>query len=156
MYKMANKARGLRATKKLKDRRKQSRWQHRKYKRKALNLKKQSDPLEGSSQAKGIVLEKVQLEAKQPNSAMRKCVRVQLLKNGKVGGGPGGVGRCQGSPSSMTMTTEPTALPDPRGQVQQGFQGVWHRWPSPYSGQSISLNTRFLGSTFHQMRNGWQ
>jgi len=37
----------------------------------------------GSSQASGIVLEKVQLEAKQPNSAMRKCVRVQLIKNGK-------------------------------------------------------------------------
>ena len=51
--------------------------------RKALNLKKKSDPLEGSSQAKGIVIEKVQLEAKQPNSAMRKCVRVQLIKNGK-------------------------------------------------------------------------
>lgn len=41
------------------------------------------DPLEGSSQAKGIVLEKRQLEAKQPNSAMRKCCRVQLIKNGK-------------------------------------------------------------------------
>jgi small subunit ribosomal protein S12 len=39
--------------------------------------------LEGSSQAKGIVLEKVQIEAKQPNSAMRKCVKVQLIKNGK-------------------------------------------------------------------------
>ena len=33
--------------------------------------------------ARGIVLEKVQLEAKQPNSAMRKCVRVQLVKNAK-------------------------------------------------------------------------
>ena len=33
--------------------------------------------------AKGIVLEKVQLEAKQPNSAMRKCVKVQLIKNGR-------------------------------------------------------------------------
>jgi len=42
-----------------------------------------SDPLQGSSQAKGIVLEKVQFEAKQPNSAMRKCARVQLIKNGK-------------------------------------------------------------------------
>ena len=42
-----------------------------------------ADPLEGSSQAKAIVLEKVQLEAKQPNSALRKCVRCQLLKNGK-------------------------------------------------------------------------
>ena len=29
------------------------------------------------------MLEKVQREAKQPNSAMRKCVRVQLVKNGK-------------------------------------------------------------------------
>ena len=46
-------------------------------------MKEKSDPLEGSSQAKGIVLEKVQLEAKQPNSAMRKCARIQLVKNGK-------------------------------------------------------------------------
>ena len=29
------------------------------------------------------MLEKTQIEAKQPNSAMRKCVRVQLIKNGK-------------------------------------------------------------------------
>lgn len=48
-----------------------------------MDLKKKSDPLVGASQAKGIVLEKVQREAKQPNSAMRKCVRVQLIKNGK-------------------------------------------------------------------------
>ena len=33
--------------------------------------------------ARGIVLEKVGIEAKQPNSAVRKCVRVQLIKNGK-------------------------------------------------------------------------
>lgn len=46
-------------------------------------LKKKFDPLSGSSQAKGIVLEKIQVEAKQPNSAMRKCARVQLIKNGK-------------------------------------------------------------------------
>ena len=31
----------------------------------------------------GIVLEKIGLEAKQPNSAIRKGVRVQLIKNGK-------------------------------------------------------------------------
>ena len=30
-----------------------------------------------------IVLQKIQKEAKQPNSAMRKCCRVQLKKNGK-------------------------------------------------------------------------
>ena len=34
-------------------------------------------------QARGIVLEKVGVEAKQPNSAIRKCVRVQLIKNGR-------------------------------------------------------------------------
>merc|ERR1711928_124077 len=37
----------------------------------------------GSSHAKGIVVEKIGVEAKQPNSAIRKCVRVQLIKNGK-------------------------------------------------------------------------
>ena len=51
--------------------------------RKLFGLQKKSDPLAGSSQAKGIVTEKLQIEAKQPNSAMRKCVRVQLVKNGK-------------------------------------------------------------------------
>ena len=37
----------------------------------------------GSSHAKGIVVEKIGIEAKQPNSAIRKCCRVQLIKNGK-------------------------------------------------------------------------
>ena len=80
---MAKKSKGLNAGKKLKKRRHKSRWKSREFKKRTLNLKKISDPLEGASQAKGIILEKVQLEAKQPNSAMRKCVRVQLIKNGK-------------------------------------------------------------------------
>jgi small subunit ribosomal protein S12 len=80
---MGNKSSGINAGKKLKKRRNTFRWNSKSYTRKALNLKKKSDPLGGSSQAKGIVLEKVQLEAKQPNSAMRKCVRVQLIKNGR-------------------------------------------------------------------------
>ena len=46
------------------------------------NLAK-SNPFGGASHAKGIILEKVGVEAKQPNSAIRKCVRVQLVKNGK-------------------------------------------------------------------------
>ncbi len=33
--------------------------------------------------ARGIVLEKVQREAKQPSSGLRKCARIQLIKNGK-------------------------------------------------------------------------
>ncbi|MCA9486866.1 30S ribosomal protein S12 [Candidatus Woesearchaeota archaeon] len=41
------------------------------------------DPLENANQAKGIVLNKTEREAKQPNSALRKCVTVQLSKNGK-------------------------------------------------------------------------
>lgn len=42
-----------------------------------------ANPLHGACMAKGIVLEKVGVEAKQPNSAIRKCVRCQLIKNGK-------------------------------------------------------------------------
>ncbi len=80
---MAKKGRGLGAARKLQKRNKAAKWHYRKHIKKTLNLKNKSDPLGGASQAKGIVLEKVQLEAKQPNSAMRKCVRVQLVKNGK-------------------------------------------------------------------------
>lgn len=80
---MGHKTTGLSAGKKLKQRRTTHRWKDKWYKRSALGLKTKSDPLEGASQAKGIILSKVQLEAKQPNSAMRKCVRVQLIKNGK-------------------------------------------------------------------------
>lgn len=80
---MGNKSNGLRAGTKCAKRRAKSRWSDKWFVKRALNLKKKSDPLVGASQAKGIVLEKVQLEAKQPNSAMRKCVRVQLIKNGK-------------------------------------------------------------------------
>lgn len=80
---MAKKAKGLKSAKKLMKRAKKHSWQSKLYKRKKLGLKKKADPLSGSSQAKGIILEKVQVEAKQPNSAMRKCVRVQLIKNGR-------------------------------------------------------------------------
>ena len=74
---MGKKANGLNVAKRLRQRRKNNR-------RTRLYLQKlRSDPLQGSSQARGIVLEKFELEAKQPNSAMRKCVRVQLSKNGK-------------------------------------------------------------------------
>ena len=44
---------------------------------------KKDDLLEGSPQGRGIVLEKRGVTAKQPNSGIRKCVRVQLIKNGK-------------------------------------------------------------------------
>jgi len=70
------------AAKKVKDRKK-FRWKDRKFKVRILGLYAKSDPLEGANQAKGIVLKKIQKEAKQPNSAMRKCCRVQLKKNAK-------------------------------------------------------------------------
>ncbi|MCX6800919.1 MAG: 30S ribosomal protein S12 [Candidatus Diapherotrites archaeon] len=41
------------------------------------------DLLEGAPQGRGIVLEKRGVTAKQPHSGIRKCVRVQLIKNGK-------------------------------------------------------------------------
>jgi len=77
-------ARGLYAGRKLQKDRGRFRWNDRYYKRRMLRLREKSDPLEGAAQAKGIVLEKVGIEAKQPNSAIRKCVKVQLIKNGRL------------------------------------------------------------------------
>ena len=63
--------------------RKRFKWKDKGYKNRVLGLYAKSDPLRGANQAKGIVLSKFQKEAKQPNSAMRKCCKVQLTKNGK-------------------------------------------------------------------------
>ncbi|MCX8158588.1 MAG: 30S ribosomal protein S12 [Candidatus Diapherotrites archaeon] len=67
----------------LQKKRKKWRWKSKKLKKRMLKSKEEYDPLEGAPQARGIVLEKRTVEAKQPNSALRKCVRVQLIKNGK-------------------------------------------------------------------------
>jgi small subunit ribosomal protein S12 len=72
------------AARKLKRDRQRFRWKDEGYRRRALRLKEKHDPLEGAPRARGIVLEKVGVEAKQPNSAIRKCIRVQLIKNGRV------------------------------------------------------------------------
>ncbi len=74
---------GLKSAMKKVNDRKKFRWKDRQYKVQTLDLYAKSDPLGGANQAKGIVLQKVQKEAKQPNSAMRKCCKVQLTKNGK-------------------------------------------------------------------------
>jgi len=76
--------RGLFAARKLKLKRQKFRWSDKYYRRRMLKLKEKYDPLEGAPMARGIVLEKVGVESKQPNSALRKCVRVQLIKNGKI------------------------------------------------------------------------
>lgn len=75
--------RGEFAGRKLRRKRQKLRWSDKYYKRRLLMLDKKADPLEGAPQARAIVLEKVGVESKQPNSAIRKCVRVQLVKNGK-------------------------------------------------------------------------
>lgn len=75
---MGRKTNGLFAAKKLIEKRKQFKA------RKVILLDKiKYDPLETSIQARGIVLKKTEREAKQPNSAMRKCCVIQLSKNGK-------------------------------------------------------------------------
>jgi len=74
---------GLKSALKNKKDRRKFQWKDRQFKVRTLNLYAKSDPLGGANQAKGIVLSKFQKEAKQPNSAMRKCCKVQLTKNGK-------------------------------------------------------------------------
>merc|ERR1712216_1108395 len=76
------KTRGLGAGRKMRLHRKSQRWADKDY-RKAHQGKEYAKPFAGCSHAKGIVLEKIGIEAKQPNSAIRKCARVQLIKNGK-------------------------------------------------------------------------
>ena len=80
---MSKKTRGIFAARKLKKKRKNFRWSDRDWKIRALGHIEKYTPLAGSPQAKGIVIEKVGLEAKQPNSAIRKCVKVQLIKSGR-------------------------------------------------------------------------
>ena len=74
---------GLFAGRVLTIKKKKQRWAISTYKRRKLGIDKKSDPLGGAPQGRGIVLEKVGIAAKQPNSAIRKCVRVQLIKNGR-------------------------------------------------------------------------
>ena len=71
------------SARRLKVKKQRLRWSDKHYNRKIFMLDRKADPFEGSPQARGIVLEKVGIESKQPNSAIRKCVRIQLVKNGK-------------------------------------------------------------------------
>jgi len=75
--------RGEFAARQISLKRQRLRWSDKWYKRRKLGLDYKADPLEGSPQARAIVLEKVGIESKQPNSAIRKCARVQIVKNGK-------------------------------------------------------------------------
>ena len=98
----------MNAGRQLKKHRRENRWADKDYKKSHLG-NEWKKPFQGASHAKGIVLEKMcvppvllplslkhvdvgrlilactrsGIEAKQPNSAIRKCARVQLIKNGK-------------------------------------------------------------------------
>jgi small subunit ribosomal protein S12 len=72
---------GLMNARKLLKKSRKFKWRQKAYKKRMLGLQEKADPLEGASQAKGIVISKFQKEARQPNSAMRKCCKVQLIKN---------------------------------------------------------------------------
>ncbi len=74
---------GLRTGRKLRIHRRNQRWHDLSYCKANSVTAMKANPMGGSTMAKGIVLEKIGIEAKQPNSAIRKCVRVQLIKNGK-------------------------------------------------------------------------
>merc|ERR1739847_118517 len=79
----AGKPRGICAGRKLRNHRRINRWADLRYKKMHLGTWLKANPMGAASHAKGIVLEKIGIEAKQPNSAIRKCVRVQLIKNSK-------------------------------------------------------------------------
>ena len=79
----AGKPRGLKAARKLRVKRRTQRWNDKNYNHMHCGGWEKANPFQGASHAKGIVVERVGIEAKQPNSAIRKCVRVQLIKNGK-------------------------------------------------------------------------
>jgi small subunit ribosomal protein S12 len=74
---------GLMNARKLKNRRKKYQMLNKVWRKKKLGITLKHAVIGRSSQAKGIVVNKFQMEAKQPNSAMRKCCKVQLTKTGK-------------------------------------------------------------------------
>ncbi|EGF82272.1 40S ribosomal protein S23 [Batrachochytrium dendrobatidis JAM81] len=83
IYNYRCKPRGLQAARKLRTHRRSQRWNDKAYNKAALGTVYKSSPFGGASHCKGIVLEKIGVESKQPNSAIRKCIRAQLIKNAK-------------------------------------------------------------------------
>ena len=79
-----HKTRGLYAARKLIIRRRKFRWAKKDLFKYATGLWKKIDPLEGAPLARGIVIAKTEVEVKSPHSGRRKCVKVQLIKNGRV------------------------------------------------------------------------
>lgn len=75
---------GLFTARNLRKKRKKARYQSKDFQLRLKRRREKKDLLEGAPMGRGIVLQKVGIESKQPNSAIRKCVRVQLIKNGRL------------------------------------------------------------------------
>jgi len=73
-------ARGEFSARRLRKKRKKQKWKEEEYMRRQLRLARK-DPLEGAPRARGIVIDKRNVEQKQPHSGLVKAVRVQLIKN---------------------------------------------------------------------------
>jgi small subunit ribosomal protein S12 len=91
---MGNKPRGLNAAKKLRQRRDKFLFCKKDVYRYKTKSYLKTDPLEGSPCGRGLVLQKMEIEVKQPHSGLRKVVKVQIIKNGRTvtayaGYGPG-------------------------------------------------------------------
>jgi len=65
-------------------RRKRMRWLSKRWKRAKLKLWARYSVLQGAPAGKCIVLEKKTLEQKQPHSGLIKCVKIQVVKNGRL------------------------------------------------------------------------
>merc|ERR1739838_179210 len=76
-------ARGHKAARTLKDRRRTQRWADKDYKKRNLGTQFKCDPFKGAPMARGLVVNRMVIEAKQPNSAERKCARIQLIRSEK-------------------------------------------------------------------------
>ncbi len=74
------------AAKELIRKRKKQRLLKKWWKRRYFKLKQKYDPVGTVPMAKALVLQKFVLQQKQPHSGLIKCVRVQLIKNGKIVG----------------------------------------------------------------------
>ncbi|EQD74434.1 Ribosomal protein S23, eukaryotic/archaeal, partial [mine drainage metagenome] len=74
---------GINTAGKLGQLRQRRRWSDRYYKRRTLHLKERSDPPRGGAPGTRDRHREGRGRGEQPNSAIRKCVKVQLIKNGR-------------------------------------------------------------------------
>lgn len=91
---MVDKPRGLNAGKKLKQRREKFLYAKKDLKNMKTKRYKKTDPFGGAPLARAIVLQKAEIEVKQPHSGLRKIIKAQVIKNGRTvtayaGYGPG-------------------------------------------------------------------